>query len=302
MGEGTAPDEAARLARLVWQFGEPVQAVVFYAPETRSATDALGLKGGWMSYFGSRAAPMGAVRAAVVTAAFYVFRPSMVERAIPDAWSYATPGKLVDARWSAMDLALRRVLGDALDSPAMQTAARLAREAVESGDFDGRVLGRANAALTPPPEPHLTLWQALATLREHRGDGHVLSLVAHGVRPCEALVLQAATGRSPAEGLKANRGWTGEEWSAASEALVERGWLDADGAVTASGAAARDDIEGETDRLAAAALAGLGRARTMDMIDALRPLAERVMDRGAVPEANNMGVPWPPRDWHAQAQ
>jgi hypothetical protein len=302
MGEDPASDEAARLAHLVWQFGEPVQAVVFYAPETRSATDALGLKGGWMSYFGCRAAPMGAVRAAVVTAAFYVFRPSMVERAIPDAWSYATPGKLVDARWSAMDLALRRVLGDALESPAMQTAARLAREAVESGDFDGRVLGQANAALTPPPEPHLTLWQALATLREHRGDGHVLSLVAHGVRPCEALVLQAATGRSPAEGLKANRGWTDEEWSAASEALAGRGWVDADGAVTARGASARDDIEGETDRLAAAAVAGLGRARTMDMIDALRPLAERVMDRGAVPEANNMGVPWPPRDWDDQAQ
>jgi hypothetical protein len=292
--ESAAPDEAARLAHLVWQFGEPVQAVVFYAPEIRTATDALGLKGGWMSYFGCRAAPMGAVSAGVVTAAFYVFRPSMVERAIPDAWSYATPGKLVDARWSAMDLALRRVLGDELESPAMQTAARLARTAVESGDFDGRVLSRANASLTPPPEPHLTLWQALVTLREHRGDGHVLSLVAHGVRPCEALVLQAATGRSPAQGLQANRGWTNEEWSTASEALVARGWLDADGAVTPDGAAARGAIESETDRLAAAAVAGLGAARTMELIDALRPLAQRVMDSGAVPEANNMGVPWPP--------
>jgi hypothetical protein len=272
-----------------------VQAVTFYAPETRSATDALGLKGGWMSYFGCRAAPMGAVGAAVVTAAFYVFRPSMVERAIPDAWSYATPDKVVDARWSAMDLALRRVLGDAVESPAMQTAARLARAAVESGDFDGRLLGRANASLTSPPEPHLTLWQALATLREHRGDGHVMSLVEVGVRPCEALVLQAATGRSPHEGLKANRGWTDEEWRAASEALVARGWLDADGAVRPNGAAARDAIEGETDRLAAAAVAGLGPARTMELIDVLRPLAERIMESGAVPESNNMGVPWPPR-------
>ncbi|HWC39253.1 MAG TPA: hypothetical protein VG476_12020 [Acidimicrobiales bacterium] len=296
MSEGPARDEAARLARLVWQFGEPVQAVVFYAPETRSATDALGLKGGWMSYFGCRAAPMGAVGAAVVTAAFYVFRPSMVERAIPDAWSYATPGKLVDARWSAMDIALRRVLGDALGSPTMHTAARLAREAVESGDFDGRVLGRANASLTPPPEPHLTLWQALATLREHRGDGHVMSLVEHGMRPCEALVLQAATGRSPADALKANRGWTDDEWSTAREALVARGWLHGHDAVAPHGVAAREAVEDETDRLAAAALAGLGPARTMELIDALRPLAERVMDGGAVPEANNMGVPWPPDD------
>jgi hypothetical protein len=294
MGDRPAAGDGARLARLVWQFGEPVHAVIFYAPETRSATDALGLKGGWMSYFGCRAAPLGAVGASVVVAAFYNFRPSMVERAIPDAWSYAPPEKLVEARWSAMDLALRRVLWDAVASPAMRTAAERAQAAVQSGDFDGRVLGRANASLTPPPEPHLALWQALAALREHRGDGHVMSLVGQGVAPCEALVLQAATGRSPAEGLRANRGWSDEEWSAAREALVVRGWLDATGAVTPDGAAARDAIERETDRLAAAALAGVGPARTLELVDALRPFAERVMASGAVPTANNMGVPWPP--------
>jgi hypothetical protein len=294
MGDRPAAGDGARLARLVWQFGEPVHAVIFYAPETRSATDALGLRGGWMSYFGCRAAPLGAVGASVVVAAFYNFRPSMVERAIPDAWSYAPPEKLVEARWSAMDLALRRVLGDAVASPAMRTAAERAQAAVQSGDFDGRVLGRANASLTQPPEPHLALWQALAALREHRGDGHVMSLVGQGVAPCEALVLQAATGRSPAEGLRANRGWSDEEWSAAREALVVRGWLDATGAVTPHGAAARDAIERETDRLAAAALAGVGPARTLELVDALRPFAERVMASGAVPTANNMGVPWPP--------
>ena len=288
-------DDGARLARFVWQFGEPVHAVAFYATETRSATDALGLKGGWMSYFGCRAAPLGAVGAAVVTAAFYVFRPSMVERAIPEVWSYATPEGLIAARWSAMDLALRRVLGDAVGSPTTRTAAELARAAVESGDFDGRVVGRANASLIPPLEPHLALWQALAGLREHRGDGHVMTLVRHGVRPCEALVLQASTGRSPADRLQANRGWSEEEWSAARDALVERGWLEAAGAVTPVGAAARDAIERQTDRLAAAAVAGIGPTRTTELIDALRPLAERVMESGAVPVANNMGVPWPPQ-------
>jgi len=47
------------LARAVWQFGEPVHAVIYYALERRAATDELGLKGGWMSYFGCRAAPLG---------------------------------------------------------------------------------------------------------------------------------------------------------------------------------------------------------------------------------------------------
>jgi hypothetical protein len=292
----------ARLARLVWQFGEPVVAVTFYAPEVRAATDALGLKGGWMSYFACRAAPLGAVGAPVVTATFYNFRPSMVERAIPDAWSYATPVQVLDARWSAMDIArwsamdiaLARVLGSAVTSTGVARAAELGRAAVESGDFNGRALGLANAALAPPEAPHVALWQALAAIREHRGDGHVMSLVANGLGPCEALVLQAATGRSPAEGLKANRGWSDEEWIAATEALLARGWLDETGAVTAAGASVRDAIEADTDRLAAAAIAGLGEARTLELVDALRPLAALVMDGGVVPAANNMGVPWPP--------
>ena len=41
-----------RAARLVWQYGEPLHAVVFFAPEPRAAMDGLGLQGGWMSYFG----------------------------------------------------------------------------------------------------------------------------------------------------------------------------------------------------------------------------------------------------------
>src|ERR687895_674687 len=115
MGHGAAAGDGARIARLLWQFGEPVHAIVFYAPETKAATDALGLKGGWMSYFGCRAAPLGAASAAVVASIFYGFHPGRVERAIPDAWTYADPRHLLDARLSAMDAALGRLLGEAID-------------------------------------------------------------------------------------------------------------------------------------------------------------------------------------------
>src|SRR5204862_2794706 len=101
-------------ARAVWQYGEPVHAIIYVAPETSAATDALGLKGGWMSYFGCRAAPLGAATAPVVSALFYNFHPQMVARAIPDAWSCAPPAALLDARLYAMDGAMRRVLGDAV--------------------------------------------------------------------------------------------------------------------------------------------------------------------------------------------
>jgi hypothetical protein len=279
-------------ARLVWQYGEPIHAVVFFAPETRTATDALGLKGGWMSYFGCRAAPLGAASAAVVTSTFYGFHPQRVERAIPDTWAYAEPRQLIDARLSAMDAALGRLLGDAIDGPEVQRAASLATAAVRSADFSGRPLGAANAALDDPGPPHLQLWQALGAIREHRGDGHVTCLVANEVDPCESLVMQAATGRSEPESLRSNRGWSHEEWGTAVMHLQERGWLDNEERPTPSGTKARDAIEAATDRLAAPLVATLG-GRAGELVEAMRPLADRIMTAGEVPKRNNMGLPWP---------
>jgi hypothetical protein len=286
---GTQEEHAARL---VWQYGEPIHAVLFFAPETRAATDGLGLKGGWMSYFGCRAAPLGTVPAAVVASIFYGFHPRMVERSIPDAWALAAPRQLIDARLCAMDAALGRLLGDAIDGPDVRRAASLATAAIRSADFSGRPLGAANAALEGPGAPHLQLWQALGALREHRGDGHVACLVAHQVDPCQSLVMQAATGRSEREGLRTKRGWSEEEWRTAVLQLRERGWLDDEERPTPAGAQARDAIEAATDRLAAPLVATLG-ARTVELVEALRPLAERIMAAGEVPAHNNMGLPWP---------
>jgi hypothetical protein len=284
------------LARAVWQYGEPVHAVTYYADERRAATDALGLKGGWMSYFGCRAAPLGAVSAPVVTALFFNFKATMVARAIPDAWTYASPDALLDARITSMDLALRRVLGDdVVRSPEVARAADLASAAVAGCDMSGRAMGAANQAVVAPDEPHLRLWQALTAIREHRGDGHVHCLVAAGITPAHALVLQAATGRSPEDGLRANRGWDDDDWAAAADDLRERGLVGGDGRITDAGAALRQRIEDDTDRLAAPIVQAIGDDAAADLVDLLRPLATAVMDAGAVPALNNMGVPWPPR-------
>ncbi|HEX5265244.1 MAG TPA: hypothetical protein VFW24_00575 [Acidimicrobiales bacterium] len=282
-------------ARAIWQFGERVHAIIYYAPERREATDALGLKGRWMSYFGFRAAPLGAVTASVVTALFYNFHPRMVARAVPDAWAYAPPAALLDARLTSMDAAIRRALGDdVVASPAVARAASLAAAAVAGCDMAGRPMGAANQALPQPDEPHLRLWQALTAVREHRGDGHVNRLVAAGVTPAEALVLQAASGRSPEDGLRANRGWSDEEWSEAASRLRDRGLIDDGMRLTAAGVALRQDIEDGTERLAAPVPAAIGDDGADELAALLRPVAEAVMAGGAVPAHNNMGVPWPP--------
>lgn len=291
MSDREPTNEPERAARLVWRYGEALHALMFFAPETRAATDALGLKGGWMSYFGCRAAPLGPVSPEVVTAIFYGFHPRFVERAIPDAWSYAEPSALLDARLTAMDVALRRVLGDAIDGEEMHRAASLAAAAVRSADFSGRPLGAANAALPDPELPHLRLWQALGAIREHRGDGHVASLVTRTIDPCESLVLQAATGRSDGESLRTKRGWSEEEWKAGQMRLQDRGWLKGDGVITPEGTHARDELEAATDRLASQLVMTLG-SRVGELIEALRPLAERVMASGEIPRLNNMGLIW----------
>jgi len=287
------------VARRAWQRLEPLHGVTYFAPETRAATDALGLRGGWMSYFGCRAAPLGPVPPSVVTALFHGFHPAMVARAIPDAWRAASPERLLEARLGAVDAAYRRLFGEGEDGVAggsVREAADLAAAAAGAASTAGRALAAANAALPLPAEPHLALWQAVTVLREHRGDGHVTALVAAGVEPCQSQVMAAAAGRAPAEVLRRNRRWSEQEWAAAVDALAARAWVTADGELTAAGRSARREIEERTDRLALGPYQALGPRRCDDLLAVLQGLAQRVVDAGGLPWPNPIGVPWPPTD------
>jgi hypothetical protein len=284
------------VARRAWQLVEPLHAITYFAPETRAETDTLGLRGGWMSYFGCRAAPMGAVPAAVVTAVFYHFNPATVERAIPDAWSYATPAQLLEARLRAVDAAMTRLLGEDTPGADIRTAASLAARAAAAADTAGRPLSAANAALPLPDEPHLMLWQALTVLREHRGDGHVSILLSHGVGPVEAHVLAAAGGRAPAGMLRATRKWSEQDWAEATDRLATRGWVTPDGTLTEAGHTARQDIQTGTDRLAVQPYAALGPDSVDDLFATLHRLSGATISVGGVPSPTPVGAPWPPRD------
>jgi hypothetical protein len=195
-------------ARRMWTAFEPYHALIYFAPEARDAFKAIGLRGYWMGYFASRAAPLGPVPAPVVTAAFYNFAPRVVERAIPDAWTFASPDQIIATRLGAADCALRRLLGDDTDSPSVAAAAALAREAVEGCSVHGRPLFAAYTVLPWPEPPYLTLWHAATLLREHRGDGHVVALLSAGVDECEAHHTLVAGGKVPREIVQPNRGWT----------------------------------------------------------------------------------------------
>ncbi|MFC0624855.1 SCO6745 family protein [Kribbella deserti] len=280
-------------ARRMWRVLEPFHAITYFAPQTRQATDALGLKGGWMSYFACRAAPLGPVGPELVASIFYSFHPSMVARAIPAAWEFATPAQLVETRLEAIDTAVRRQLPEV---DALTRAAELARQAAELAPVDGRALAAANAALDWPDEPHLALWHATTVLRESRGDGHVAALVTAGLTPAQACLTISAAGGPSKEVFQLNRRWSDDEWAEAAEGLRERGLLDTAGELTPAGIVVRQEVEATTDRLADQTWRALGPELTGELERLVRPISRQIMASGLVPDDNPMAMRWDPSE------
>ncbi|GAY09114.1 hypothetical protein [Pseudonocardia sp. N23] len=278
-------------ARRMWTRYEPVHDVTYFAPEARAAADALGMRGFWMGYVAQRVAPLGAVGPRVATAAFHGFHPSRLERALPEAWTVAGPGQALAARLDGVDAALRRVWGaDGVASPQVSEAADLAWAAAQAADTAGRVLAAANQDLPRPRQPHLALWQATTTLREHRGDGHIAVLVARGIGPLTSHLVKVAADESEPAALQTGRRFTDGAWQSGIDDLRAAGLLDADGALTDAGCALHDDVEAATDAAASQPWRALGAEATDRLAELLTPLAGAVLHSGMIPEPNPVGI------------
>ncbi|HEX2134120.1 MAG TPA: hypothetical protein VHH15_21465 [Actinophytocola sp.] len=275
-------------ARRLWASLEPLHDVVYFAPGVREAGISIGLRGYWMTYFAFRAAPLGPVGAGPVVAAFAGFEPSMVAKALPDAWTRATPAACLAARVEVSTAALRGVGVD--ESVCAAVAAELG-PVLAAADGTGRPLHAANAALPVPGDPMAALWQVATTLREHRGDGHVAALVAAGVSGLEALLLQVASGKFPAEQMRSVRGWSSASWAAAADGLLERGLLAPDGALTPTGRELLADVEERTDAASwQGGLSAVGEAGVDRLVELLRPSVSALWSSGVLPEVNPTGL------------
>lgn len=275
-------------ARELWAAIEPLHAVVYFAPEPASAAKDVGLRGYWMGYFAGRLAPLGPIGPGPATSMLFGFAPAMVARALPDAWSFAAPDEVLRTRLKAVSAALRRVLGPADQSEL----AELLTRAASACRFDGRPLAAAWAEVPRPPDVLGRLWLAATVLREHRGDGHVLSAVHAGLDGLETTLTHVGSGAITAADVQPHRGWPDSAWAAAAEALTARGLLDGTGRLTPAGAAVRSRIEEDTDRLAAAPLEELG-ADLARVLELAVPLSRALIDDGVIPVPNPMGVPRP---------
>ncbi|MEV7081673.1 hypothetical protein AB0N88_24555 [Streptomyces sp. NPDC093516] len=237
-----------------------LHATHYFSPDLGRELAAVGVTDPRAVNFAVRSAAFGPVGAGAVAAAFYNYRYELVARHVPAVWETATPAQVLAARVRAVDATLRRLLGEeALASAEMAEAARLALRAAEACAREARPLYAAHADLPVPDEPHLRYWHAATLLREHRGDGHLAALVSAGLDGLEALVTHTATGKGMTpKWVFATRGWSREDWDAASQRLRERGLLDESGELTGQGAALRDEIERVTDRLDRAPYEHLG--------------------------------------------
>jgi hypothetical protein len=297
--------EGRPTARQLWVLVESVHAVTYFAPECRLARRELGLKGFWAGYFAARAAPLGAVGAGPVVAAFFNFHPVMVQKAIPASWDVVEPGRLTIDRAAAAAAARAlhaRCTPDVVDE--MASALPTLRAASARCPSDGRVMASANQAVWPRldaglrrgdlPEAEMALaelWQYCTTLREHRGDGHVAALLTHGLSGLEAHLLAAATlGLDPTV-RRDNRGWTGAAWDAAGGRLAGRDLLGADGGATEAGHVLRQSVETMTDDLAETAFAEFGDGELAALAGALRAGAQQIQSSGVLPFPNPMGLP-----------
>jgi hypothetical protein len=278
------------LARALWTLFEPIHAVTYFSDQSRDALAAIGLTRYWDGYFAGRSAPVGALAGPPVTAMFSGFAPFLVDRALPAVWSVVTPAEAIEARYVGAAATLRALVPD---EKVVAAAASALTPLVAGLDLIGRPLSSGFAALPLEGDPYRRLWQVAGTLREHRGDGHVIALVSLDIAGITTLVLRSGLDLDATSMQKA-RGWTDEEWAAEAERLIDRGLLDAERRITPAGADLLNRAEDLTNRLALSAIDGLDDDAVREVARALVPVAGAV--GSLFPYPNPIGMPksWDP--------
>ena len=132
------PHPLAKVHRM-FELVEPIATVTF-SEVPNEAFLALGMRNYWDGYFAGRAAPLGLAPAEVVHAVFYNFADGEVARHIPWVWGKTTPQEAIAVRERGSAAALRQMIGQLADCPALVRVAELATRAAVSAPTEGRTL------------------------------------------------------------------------------------------------------------------------------------------------------------------
>jgi hypothetical protein len=286
-------EPTASLARRLWHAIEPIHAVVYFDEGPINALRETGLRGFWMTYFAGRFSPLGAIGPGPAAAMAYGFAPAMVSRALPDAWRFAPPERVLAARLEGAADCLERHMAAIGAEAKVQELAELLAVAAEGCRWEGRPLAAGWLEVMPGNNPYGALWVRTSILREHRGDGHVLAAVGLGLLGLEATLTHVSTGAITREMMQRSRGWDDVAWDSATRQLQARRILDRDGRLTKTGGSLRRQLEQTTDRLAAGPVERLGQTGVERIIELATPISRHLIDSGVVPLPNPIGVPRP---------
>ena len=265
------------MARRMYELVEPIGLLPYSADEPNEAMFALGFTNYWDTYFAGRAAPLGLVPAEVVDALFYNFAPGEVARHIPKVWRTTTPAAAIAARQTGCANALRRILGDRVDSPDFARATDLLIKAATSAALEGRPMYAALRAVPVPDDVVVRMFHAASLLREHRGDGHIVALMSEGVGGLEAHALLALSMDMPAEKFGRIHHLPASQLAAVTDGMRRRGLIGDDGWLTAEGRAVKERVEALTDDLAAEPYEALDPRELDELMAALEPIAARLI-------------------------
>jgi hypothetical protein len=261
------------MARRMFELVEPIGVIPYAAEEPNEAMFALGFTNYWDTYFAGRAAPLGLAPSEVVDALFYNFAPGEVARHIPKVWRTTTPELALAARQMGCAKALRRILGDRVDTPTFTRTTELLIKAATSAPFEGRPMYAALRAVPTPDDAVPLLFHAASLLREHRGDGHIAALMTEGVGGLEAHVLLALDMDMPAERFGRIHHLPAVQLVAVINGMRDRGLIGDDGWLSEQGRVVKERVESLTDDLAAKPYESLEPDELDELMATLEPLA-----------------------------
>ena len=261
------------MARRMFELVEPIGLLPYSTHEPNETMFALGFTNYWDTYFAGRAAPLGLAPAELVDALFYNFAPGEVARHIPKVWRTTTPEAAIAARRLGCANALRRILGERVDSPHFARAAELLMKAGTSAPLEGRPMYAALRSVPAPDDVVSRLFHAGSLLREHRGDGHIAALVVEGVGGLEAHALFALDMNMPAEKFGRIHHLPAAQLAALTGGMRDRGLIGDDGWLSEQGRAAKQRVESLTDDLAAKPYESLEPNELEELMAILEPLA-----------------------------
>jgi hypothetical protein len=248
-------EELSKRARALAATLEPVAAQVYFAPEAHARYEALGFGPSpgdfagvaapeMAAYFTSRGSVMGQVPGEVVAAAFGVFKPEVVIKAVDRGWSVTDAETICGARDEAGVAQLVRIIGER--PVGIDRANELLARAVQRLRPEGRPLYGGLASLALPSGAIGTLWRRTDMLREYRGDSHINAWTTAGIDACEMCLLTEPYWGLPLRTYSRTRAWSDAEFDTATEQLTRRGWIH-EGGLTEEGRAERERIELATD-------------------------------------------------------